>query len=168
MKYPILTLRNAQKLISTDFTDDSSRSQLINELVESRGVGADAEDLIQNLEDDFLKCIDFNAGLKPSIDAVLRPIVHSHLCNLDIEVLSDRDFWRYLSAARFFDVVSLRHPKNQKSGSSDGLDSNAANFGALREDVRERALFSDFTLVRNCLMTRIIEKIHIILLEYMM
>jgi len=141
MEYPVITLRNAQKLMSVTPTFEEGSNVDLTQFVEYRGSGSSIEDTLKNLEDEIVSLISQSNAIRPTIDCQLRPMIHAHLCNLDEEVLGDRDFWRYLSSIRFRNLVSSRHPKSNKSAAADGLDANLNNFGALREDVKESLFF---------------------------
>jgi len=138
--YPAVTLKKA-----TEFVVSSQGGNVsAGDFVELRGSGPECEDILQNLDLDIRKALSTFGAITPKIDSVLRKIIHSHLCNLELEILSDRDFWRYLSAVRYYDITLDRHPKSAKSNLSGGVDSNLANFGALREDIKESFIFRLF------------------------
>jgi hypothetical protein len=109
-----------------------------------RGNGSDETwDAIENLAD-VLKEYQSQSLIKPVFDSVGRELVHTHLVQLEEDVLSDADFWRYLSAIRFRELVTKRHPVTRKSFHGDGVDGNWSNFGAQRSDVRESLFFRLF------------------------
>lgn len=109
-----------------------------------QGQGSDEVwDAIENLAD-ALAPLTSGDTIKPAFDAQARELVHRHLSQIDEDVLSAADFWRYLSSVRFRDAVAKRYPVTRKSFTGEGLDGNWANFGALRSDVRETLFFRLF------------------------
>lgn len=141
--YPSTSLRQARAFMGFDKWDVPSIGE-DTEYSSVRGDGSDEVwDAIENLAD-ALKPLVMADTVKPSFDAVAREIVHRNLAQIDESVLSEADFWRYLSSVRFRDIVSKRHPLTKKSLSNDGIDGNWANFGAQRSDVRESLFFRLF------------------------
>jgi hypothetical protein len=141
--YPATTLRQARAfMVLEDWTIPSPDG--VSDFFAVRGNGSDEVwDAIENLADG-LESISSGDSLKPSFDAEAREIVHRHLAQLDDDVVSDADFWRFLSAVRFRDIVAMRHPVTRKSFTGEGVNGNWANFGALRSDVRESLFFRLF------------------------
>lgn len=110
-----------------------------------RGEGSmETAEAIDGLGDDLAGFLAATA-VTPDFDAKARPVVHRRLCALPEEVLADPDFWRYLSAVHFHELVSKRHKKNKKSAVIDGVDGNWANFGALRSSVTESLFYRLYT-----------------------
>jgi hypothetical protein len=138
MEYPVITLRNSQKMFELM---SKSGTIMDSNLIEFRGHGQSIEEILENLDVEIGNLVKKEGSIKQGIDAKLRPIVHSNLSNLEPEILGDRDFWRYLSAVRFFSLVSQRHQKTRKSSPVEGLDGNLANFGCLREEVKESLIY---------------------------
>ena len=138
MEYPVITLRNSQKMFELLV---KSAASIDTNLIECRGHGPSIEEILENLDVEIANCVKKEGSFKQEIDAKLRPIVHSNLSNLEPEILGDRDFWRYLSAVRFNSLVSQRHQKSMKSSPAEGPDGNLANFGCLREEVKESFIY---------------------------
>jgi hypothetical protein len=141
--YPSTSLRQARTFMSLDSWEVPAADEP-SEFFSIRGQGSDEVwDAIENLAD-ALKQLTSGDTVKAAFDAQARELVHRHLAQIDEDVLSDADFWRYLSSLRFHDVVAKRHPVTRKSFTGEGLDGNWANFGALRSDVRESLFFRLF------------------------
>lgn len=141
--YPITSLRQARAFMALKKWE-VPRLDEVNDVFTIKGQGSDEVwDAIDNLAD-ALKPFESNSSLKPEFDSEAREIVHRHLNQLGEDVLSDADFWRFLSAVKFRGIVAKRHPLTAKSSKSDGVDGNWANFGALRSSVRESLFFRLF------------------------
>lgn len=142
--FPVTTLKQAQSYLAlkkwkTPSVEDESPYFTI------RGEGSDAaKDAIEILADE-LKAFGAKSPLPSEFDAQAREIIHRNLAMLEQDVLSSADFWRYLSAVRFRDIVERRHRKTRKSKSTDGVDGNWNNYGALRSEIRESLFFRLFT-----------------------
>ena len=142
--YPSTSLKQARTFMSLDPWEVPAADEP-GEVFSIRGQGSDEVwDAIENLSD-ALNPLTTGDTIKPAFDAQARELVHRHLAHIDEDVLSDADFWRYLSAVRFRDVVAKRHPPKSKSLTDEGLGGNLANFGALRSGVVESLFFRLFT-----------------------
>ena len=94
--------------------------------------------ILENLRDDLDKILASASNMPKDFDGAARVAVHKNLSNLSMGTLYNVDFWRYLSAVQFNDVVRKRHPKSGKSKPKVGqFDSNWNNYGALTQSVRE-------------------------------
>jgi hypothetical protein len=135
--YPATSLEQARKFVQQR---QSGLRPTPDDFVQVRGAGESAGDAVENLGDALVDSGLRNLG-GGAFDAAVRPVVHQHLAGVGEQALSDGDFWRYLAAVRFYDVVSRRHPKSNKSASAEGIDGNWANYGALRADPKESLFF---------------------------
>ena len=139
MNYPITDLSQAQAYLKLK---ESGQVPDPADFSKSTGDGSAFEPTFLELESRLsnLTAAGFGEGL---FDAEARPHVHKLLDGLPLEAKLNPDFWRYLSAIRFYDIVKYRHPKTGKSKVSTEagkVDGNWDNYGAKARSVRESLL----------------------------
>jgi hypothetical protein len=144
MTYPTISLQNARIAVQAQLRGESID---LTELMPALDVNPEVEEVLQLL-DVLLKDLDPS---KAKFDSKARAIVHQTLRSLDVEILVNQDFWRYLSSIRYFEITKSRHPINSKSdnnepagGSVDKPSKNLENYGAFQAGVLESLFYRLF------------------------
>lgn len=142
--YPSSTLKQARAFMEEKDKFGRVPSDVTPYFSMSGSGDRDVDTALIGLEQD-LGHLDERGLTQGDYDAAAREIVHRNLAALSDEILTDADFWRYLSAVKFNEFVAHRHPQTRKSQRGEGIDGNWANFGAKSSSVVESLFFRLFT-----------------------
>lgn len=137
--YPTLNLTSARNVMNA--FESGNQAINISEHVVVKGSGESIDSVLQSLH----KAIKRESGTlrEGALDAKLASIVHGYLSGCEIEILQDRDFWRYLSCYEFHNLVESRFPKNNREKNIEQKEvlSRWENFGAKVEDVKNSYMY---------------------------
>jgi hypothetical protein len=143
MSHPTITLHAFQQFIS-----DHRDPGVIPNKPEAtlRGQGEDSYQRIKNsissLIDSWkkqIKSIGDSSAKKEALEAEMSEKLYKILCTLPMNVLTDSDFWRYLSCHPFFEFTEWRDGENCALASF-GANANRVNFDCVPYRMFNRAL----------------------------
>lgn len=128
MRYPVVTLSAAQAYVLGRREQNIAPSD--PPTVTYRGEGDDCVDELEVMASTVerawkKRALSAQSGYaKDGVEGELSVLVYQGLQDLPAEVLTDRDFWRYLATAHFFDYTEWR----------DGADCTLRSYGCDRDN----------------------------------
>jgi hypothetical protein len=145
MSYPIITLHTMQVYVSSR----RDGSGLVNKPEATvRGTGDDSfekirKDVLAILDEwkKSLKTIGENVNKKEALEGELSAELFRALMNLRVSILTDPDFWRFLSCHYFYDFIEWRDGKDCALASF-GANANAVNFDCVPYRMFNRGLIA--------------------------
>jgi hypothetical protein len=134
--YPIVNLANARSHVHAVRENPSQphgRPKVEQRTLRLVALEDDVQDLIEDALNEFRRQFAARKGAhsssqqkKDELEGQLVPVLHRALRDLPAEVLTDRDFWRYLATAELFDFVRWRDSKEGlPQDTSFGCSSNS-------------------------------------------